>query len=66
MTKLNLKLKEKLKTQQKVHNLKSPISDPTESVNLDQLHDLGLKNYYNPPTVAPELYYTLVFVHSWT
>jgi len=46
--KLNLKLKEKLKTQQKVSNLKNPINNPTESVNLDQLREPWLEELLQP------------------
>ena len=47
VSKLNLKL-QKLKTQQKVHNLNNPINDPTESVNLDQLREPWLEELLQP------------------
>ena len=47
VSKLNLKL-QKLKTQKKVHNLNNPINDPTESVNLDQLHEPWLEELLQP------------------
>ena len=46
MPKLNLKFK-KPNTKQK-----SLINDPTESMNLDQLRELGWKTCYSLPTVA--------------
>ena len=45
--KLNLQFR-KLNTKQKADNVNNPINDPTESVNLDQLHEPWLEDLQHP------------------